>query len=145
MAVFVEWLRATGAMAEAEPGRVMGWAAGRSAAFDAAMKGFMGGTLGRARGVAVVRWCGGVREAWGYEDLPGWALARLEGADAVDLAVFHLLERNTRPDDRVLWMGTPDDALPLGALYFGATVILADAPSAALAAAEGAILLRPRP
>jgi hypothetical protein len=153
LAVFVEWARATGAMPLADPDQVMTWAARRGADFDAAMARFMGwpwpspaasALVARTRGAreAVARHRGGVRDSWTYDALAPWIAAALDGADPIALAVFHLLERNTRPDDRLLWMGDPADPLPLGALFIGATVILADRPTSTLAEAERALELR---
>ncbi len=148
LAVFIEWLRASGRMVDADPARVKAWAAGRSAEFDAAMADFMGWPAGlpASEGEALVMLrADGRREAWHHDALPAWVGETLARTDAIDLAIFHVIQRNTRPDDRVLWMGGAAEALPLGALYFGATVILAEKPTPALAEAERALILMPRP
>jgi hypothetical protein len=148
MAGFIEWLRAGGRREDADPAAVLAWVAGRSADFDAAVVGFMGWRhpgphFPRSLGEAVVLHRHGRRQTWAYGALPSCIVDRLRLADAVGLAAFHLFHCGTRPDDRLLWMGDPADPLPLGALYLGATVILADAPSEALADAERARPVRP--
>ena len=68
--------------------------------------------------------------------------------DLLATVVWHLMAAETRPDDRLLWAGDPTDPLPFGALACGATLILTDAPAAALpaiATEETAKLLRPPP
>jgi hypothetical protein len=141
LAAFVEWLRATGALVDAGPDRAR-------TGFDAALRRFMGWTDGpapaRADGKEALVLHRGGRTSWRYDGLPGWALDRLAGADALDLVRFHLFEAETRPDDRVLWLGSPDDPLPLGALYVGATVILAEPHDPRLAGPEQARVIRPR-
>ncbi len=119
---------------------------GLIAAKDAAMMAFRGwGGVGpriaqwRGAREAVVIYRGGERRAWTYEQVPQEIIDALGRADAVGLAVFHVLERDVHPDDRVVWTGDSDDALPLGALYVGATVIFAVDPG--VAAAEGARVL----
>ncbi len=146
LAVFVEWLRASGRMVGAEPASVLHWARARGEDFDAAMMAFMGWEAGgpriaacRGGREAVVVHRGGERRAWTYDRVPGEIADSLGLADAVGLAVFHVLERDVHPDDRVVWTGASDDPLPLGALYVGATVIFADDPR--VVAAEGARVL----
>ena len=146
LAVLVEWLRASGWMAAAEPASVLQWARGRGGEFDAAMTAFMGWEdlgprIAQWRGAreAVVMYRGGERRAWTYEQVPQEIIDTLGRADAVELAVFHVLECDVHPDDRVVWTGGSDDPLPLGALYVGATVIFAADPG--VATAEGARVL----
>ncbi len=133
LAVFVEWLRASGRMHGAEPARVLEWARARSPEFDAAMAAFMGWGAsgphlcpGRGLREAVVEVRDGVRRVWTYDALPADVMAALAAADAVGLAAFHLLERGTRPDDVVAWSGAAEDVVPLGALLVGATVVVTD-------------------
>ena len=146
LAAFVEWLRAGGLMAGAEPGRVLAWARGRGGDFDAARAAFMGwGATGprialwRGGREAMVVYRQGERRAWTYDAVPREITDALGRADAVGLAAFHVLERDVHPDDRVVWTGASDDPLPLGALYVGATVIFTD--DAGVVAAEGARVL----
>jgi hypothetical protein len=142
MAAFVEWLRATGLLEDARPDRVR-------AGLDAALCRFMGWTAGpapaRADGKEALVLHRGGRIAWRYDGLPGWALERLSGRAALAALRFHLFDAGTRPDDRLLWLGDPQDPLPLGALYLGATVILADPPDPRLAGIEQARVVRRPP
>ena len=150
---FVEWLRATGHRADANPDSVLVWAASRDAAFDAAVSGFMdwdeaGPRIAAdcGRHEAVIEHRAGTRRSWTYDGMPDHFLAALQAADAIALASFHLLECDTRPDDRLLWMGGADDSIALGGLFFGATVILTDALIATLPGLEGATKMTgPRP
>ena len=148
LGTFVEFLRGTGRMPDANPGSALAWAAGRSQNFDAAMGDFMGWppvriAPFREKREAVVMFRDGQRQSWQYEALPAEIITCLSSADPIALAVFHVLHHNTRPDDRLLWLGDPSDPLPLGGLYVGATVILPDCPTDELAVAERAVLLRP--
>ncbi len=131
MAVFVEWLGASGRMTDAEPERVLAWARARGPGFDAAMTGFMGWDRGgpvlcpgRGTREAIIEKCGEARRVWTYDGLPECVSAVLAGADAVGLAAAHLLELGTRPDDLVAWSGVPADVAPLGALFIGATLVV---------------------
>lgn len=148
LAVFVEWLRATTRMPDATPELALAWATAPTPDFAAAMAAFMAWPSPRSPNLAhrpghpaIIRIQGGLRTTWRYDRLPAWATRSLAAADPSALAIFHILRNNTQPDDRLLWMGRPDHPLPLGALYIGATVILADEPTPALAAAEGAMEL----
>jgi hypothetical protein len=129
LAVFVEWLRASGRRTNAEPAQVLAWAHARGPDFDAAIHAFMGWDTGgpvvcpgRDRHDAVID---RDHRAWTYDALPPTVTAALSAADAVGLAAHHLLVRGTRPDDQVPWSGDPSDIMPLGALYVGATVVVA--------------------
>ncbi len=132
LGVFVEWLRASEIMPDATPGRALAWAAERSSAFDAAMAAFMGwDDPGRPiiadRGDRAAVVIGG--RSWRYDDLPAWITQALGEADAIALAVHHVLVDETHPDDRLDWPAGLDDRLGLGALLVGATLCYAAPPS----------------
>ena len=154
LGVFTEWLRATARLPDATPGLALTWALTWATTsppdFAAAVAAFMGWPnpqsprlAHRPAHSAIVRIERGRRTTAPYDAIPPWATETLRAADPIALAIFHILHNNTRPDDRLLWMGAADDALPLGALFVGATVILADDPTSALASAEGAQELHP--
>jgi hypothetical protein len=168
LAVFVEWLRATARLPDANPDAIRQWAARDEAAFAAAIAAFAGldpaagNAANRLRYAgpreALVLRRGGVRQSWSRDALRQGAPplpADLAGAlgsgtwhDLLASAAFHLLHANTRPDDRLLWAGDPTDPWPLGALICGAAIILTDAPAdtlPAVAAEERATILRPPP
>jgi hypothetical protein len=168
LAVFVEWLRATARLPEADPAAIRQWAARDETAFTAAIAAFAGldpqagNAANRLRYAgpqeALVLRRGGVRQSWsrdalrqGTPPLPADLAAALGSGTWHDLlaaAAWHLLRANTRPDDRLLWAGDPADPLPLGTLICGAAIILTDAPADALpaiAAEERAQILRPPP
>ena len=133
IAVLVEYLRASGLV----PGATPEWVRSSPAGLAALIPGFMGWSAGPAvcpdrgaRVALVIHQAGGQAE-FTYDALPAWVLGRLAAADAVDLALYHIL-RETRPDERLVWTGAPDDARPLGALYFGATVVMGEGKEALL-------------
>jgi hypothetical protein len=160
LAVFVEWCRATGRQPDASPARVRHWALADPDAFYDAV-GEMAG-LCRERGVArnllrnagadeaLVLLARSGRLAWSRDqlraDLPSGLAATLQSLrwqDFLAVVADHLLAMQTRPSDRLLWTGNPDDPWPLGALLTGATVILCGDPQ--LAAREGATLVADAP
>ena len=168
LAVFVEWLRATARLPDADPATIRQWSARDAAAFAAAIAAFAGldpragNAANRLRHAgpqeALVLRRGGVRQSWSRDalrqnlpPLPADLAAALGSGtwhDLVQTAAWHLLRLNTRPDDRLLWAGDPTDARPLGALICGATIILTDAPAdelPAIAAEELGEILRPPP
>jgi hypothetical protein len=171
-AAFIEWLRATRRLEAAEPAVIDAWPSRDPTGFASAIADFAGldpncppaQNLFAPQGPreALVLFRPGIgqnrRQSWsrdalrtGMPALPAdiaALLAKLDWAELVRIAAYHLLDAGTRPDDRLLWGGTVTDALPYGALLLGATVILVDDPftdRSALGAAEGARLLRPPP
>ncbi|MCW3473631.1 hypothetical protein [Limobrevibacterium gyesilva] len=167
LATFIEWLRASGRLADADPASVDTWRRADPAGFGAAIAAFAGLDPDRSPAANLLRFTGarealvlhhaGQRRVWsrdalhsGTPPLPACIADRLRALSwpaLLDLAAGHLLDANTRPDDRLLWTGGAADPWPFGALIVGATVILAgDSPldPRALAAAERAMLLRPR-
>jgi hypothetical protein len=147
MAVFVEWLRATGRMPAASPAAVQNLRSTDPPAFRAAVAAFAG--LDAAGGVraALLRHRGprpalvtedsaGRTRTWSRDDVQAdralppcvaTALAGVTWPELVDLAATHLLDAGTRPGDRVVWTGDPSDPWPYGAWIAGATVVLAGA------------------
>jgi hypothetical protein len=168
LAVFVEWLRATARLPGADPDAVREWAGREADAFSEAIAAFAGldpaagNAANRLRYTgpreALVLRRGGVRQSWSRDalrhnqpPLPADIAAAFHAGtwhDLVASVAWHLLDADTRPDDHLLWSGDPTDALPLGALICGATIILTDAPAEAppfIAAEESATILRPPP
>ncbi|MCX7380615.1 MAG: hypothetical protein NT133_04150 [Alphaproteobacteria bacterium] len=119
-------------MPAADPTCALAWAATRVEVFDAAMAEFMGWPDPRTpiipdRGCRAAVVIGD--RTWCYDALPDWVTQALAEADAVALAVHHMLLHETRPDDTLVWQAGHDDRLGLGALYVGATVHYAEPPS----------------
>jgi hypothetical protein len=151
MAVFVEWLRATGRMTGATPKAVRHWRDADRGAMRGAIAAFAG--LDEADGVRasllrhdgrrvalMARDAAGEQRRWTYADLrsagdlpPAVAtmLAGLTWPALMDLAADHLLFAGTRPDDTVRWTGDPAAPWPYGAWIVGATVLLAAPAQAA--------------
>ena len=147
LSVFVEWLRATGPMAQATPARMRDWQAADPDAFLAHVAAFAG--LDAARGVRcnllrhdgtrealVLHDATGAQRGWSRDDvrqgrdLPAPVGAALDGMawrDLLRLAADHLLIAGTRPDDRLVWAGDPAAPWPYGAWIVGAVVVLAGA------------------
>ncbi|MBU6497897.1 MAG: hypothetical protein KGJ41_12095 [Rhodospirillales bacterium] len=154
--VFIEWLRASGLLPEADPAEVAAWRARAPDAFAAAIAGFAGlDTQGSVRdavrraGGTLVLHRGGRRRVWRAGAMPPDIAMSLElpGWDVVlELVADHLLRAETRPDHRLLWDADQTDPWPLAALLVGATVILAE-PGAgeALLGPEEAVRLTPLP
>jgi hypothetical protein len=166
ISVFLEWLRAVRHIVLPGPEAVPAWAAAEPAAFAAALADFAG--LAPARGWrgnllrhapkadALVlgaatdeprRWtraalCRG-------KNLPPPLAAVLEGGSwsaLLRLAASHLLVAETRPDDRLLWLGDPADPWPYGAWLAGARLVLpGDGDPAAIAALTGAMAVAAAP
>ena len=145
--VFIEWLRATGRQPDAEPCDVPEWRSDIDSMVE-----FIGlnpgagwaGNLRRSRGgrEALVRLA--PRRAWSRDALAGddaaWAqaagvLAEQPWDTLVRVVASHLLDADTRPDDRLLWGGDPYDPWPWGALAIGATLILGGDEADAMAEA----------
>jgi hypothetical protein len=168
LTVFVEWLRATARLPDADPDAVTRWMALDDALFAEAIAAFAGLDAAAGNAANRLRYAGprealvlrrgGSRQSWSRDALrqnrpppPTDLATTLSGGtwkDLVATVAWHLLEAETRPDDRLLWAGDPTDALPFGALACGATLILTDAPADALpaiATGEKAKLLRPPP
>ena len=153
---FIEWLRATGRAPDAGPDDVATWQADLDAM--AAFGGLQradgwAGNLRRHRGrrEAVVRLTP-ARRVWTRDALAdsdaAWAaaagaVAEQPWAALVRIVASHLLDAETRPDDRLLWGGDPGDPWPWGALAVGATLILDG--DAADALAEAAVFRRLAP
>lgn len=153
--VFIEWLRATGRQPDAGPADVAGWRSDLDA-----MARFSGlrpdagwaGNLRCNRGgrEAVVHL--GPRRAWSRDALlddAAWAEAAGAMADQpwetlVRVVASHLLDAETRPDDRLLWGGDPRDPWPWGALAIGATLILGGGEADAMAEAASFRRLAPK-
>jgi len=144
--VFLEWLRATGREPDATSQHVSTWRADADA-----MAAFAGlrradgwaGNLRRWHGAreAVVRLHPAPRRAWSRDALAGseaaWAAAAAAMAEQpwevlVRVVASHLLDAETRPDDRLLWGGDPGEPWPWGALAIGATLILGGDEAAAV-------------
>ena len=118
--VFIEWLRATGRMADADPATVAAWRKTDAQTFREAFAAFAG-----------IDPTAPARDALRKAAPEDWrpfvdATAMPEFLDAV---AAHLLDAGTRPDDRLVWTGAP--ALwPLAALVIGADVQFRPRPSA---------------
>jgi hypothetical protein len=168
-AAFIEWLRAARRLETADPVAIDAWPSRDPAGFASAIADFAGldASLPPARNLlapqgpreALVLYRRGIgRQSWSRDALRAGVpalpsdiaalLAALDWSELVRIVAYHLLVAGTRPDDRLLWDGGVTDALPYGALLLGATVILADDPSAdcaTLSGREGARLFRPPP
>jgi hypothetical protein len=168
LTVFVEWLRATARLPDADPDAVRDWMARDDAAFADAIAAFAGldpaagNAANRLRYTgpreALVLRRGGLRQSWSRDalwqnlpPLPADLAAALRAGtwqDLIATVAWHLLEAETRPDDRLLWAGDPTDPLAFGALACGAAIILTDAPAGvlpAIATEETARTVRPPP
>lgn len=155
--IFIEWLRATGREPEALPEHVAIWQAdaGTIAAFAGLRRASSwAGSLRRFRGTreAVVRLQPAARKAWSRDALAGSDAAWAEAAGAMAeqpwevllrVVASHLLDAETRPDDRLMWAGDPHEVWPWGALAIGATLILGGDEAAA--AREAAVFRRLAP
>ena len=156
-AIFMEWLRATGREPDAMPGHVAIWRADADtmAAF-AGLRRASGwaGNLRRFQGTreAVVHLRPEPRRAWSRDALAGsdaaWAAAAGAMAEQpwevlVRVAASHLLDAETRPDDRLMWGGDHHEPWPWGALAVGATLILGGDEAAAVGEAAAFRRLAP--
>ncbi len=154
--VFIEWLHATGREPEAGPDDVPAWQSDLDAMAEfGGLRRNAGwaGNLRRHRGrrEAVVRLAPS-RRAWSRDALADSDAAWQQAAgtaseqpweNLVRIVASHLLDAETRPDDRLLWGGDPCDPWPWGALAIGATLILDGGE--ADAAAEAAMFRRLAP
>jgi hypothetical protein len=143
--VFIEWCRATRAVALDGPAALAAWRREEPAAFADAIADFAGLTghaskreallRGNPTRAALIVTDDGGRTVWSRGDLlatapwPAWLEAALMNADLVALAAFHLLDAGTAPDDCVPWSGDPADPWPLGAWLVGASVLVQPAGS----------------
>jgi hypothetical protein len=157
--MFIEWLRACRQLRLAGPAALGEWRVRDPAAVAEAVAGFLSldprqgwrGNLLRGQGhrAALVLAGGDARRVWSRGellaggDLPASLCAVLTCDDwsgLLALAASHLLDADTRPDDRLLWLGDPADPWPYGAWLVGAAVVLPRGGNiAAIAAAEAAL------
>jgi hypothetical protein len=118
--VFIEWLRATGRVPDADPATLQAWRASDPVSFRTAFASFAGiDPAAPARDT--------LRSPAPEEYLAALDVAGM--AEFLDTVAAHLLDAGTRPDDRLVWAGPP--ALwPLAALAIGAEVTFRPPPSA---------------
>jgi hypothetical protein len=157
--LFLEWLRACRGLHLPDAGALAAWRRDAPDAFADVLADFAGLDTAAGWRANLLRWTGprealvvrhrGACRAWtrdalrAAQDLPAPVaeiLARTDVAGLLALAASHLLDAETRPDDRLLWTGDPADPWPYGAWLVGATVILGsagDAPAEAAAEAVG--------
>jgi hypothetical protein len=144
LAVLIEWLRATGRRDGATPEDVRNWRRTEGRQFLAALADFAGLDAAREVQANLLRFRGnrvalvaslpdGRRHTWTREalrsgqELPcriSTFLAHGSRQDLHALAECHLLASDTRPDDRIQWLGDAADPWPLGAWIVGAAVVL---------------------
>jgi len=154
-ALFLEWLRACRDQTLPGAAALAAWRREAPAAFAAALAEFAGLDpglgwranllcFGGLREALVIR-RDGTRRVWTRDDLRAARdlpapvasiLARTDPEGLLALAASHLLDAETRPDDRLLWTGDAADPWPYGAWLVGATVILGSPGDAAAEAAR---------